>query len=1265
MKGAKKRYVIAIDTGGTFTDCIGICETGVRISRKVLSKGALRGEMVATVSDDSILIRQRWSVSKNIFTGYTFQSLDGDGEEYRVARFDPSTSILTLDRPFRTAPVGRFEIFAGEDAALLGIRLVTETPLDEPIPSVSVRLGTTRGTNALLERRGASPLFIATRGFGDVLAIGTQARPDIFALEVKKPKPLTTSVIEANERVSAEGEIIEDLDVDGLARAVHRYSSMNVDTAAVALVNAYRNPEHELRIGALLERAGFRHVSLSHRLSKRMSYLSRCRTTVVNAYLSPVIDPYLCDIDKAVGAGALFVMNSAGGLLPRVSFTPKDSLLSGPAGGSIGMATVGESFGFSRLIGFDMGGTSTDVSRFDHGFDYKYALSVGDGEIFTRALDIETVAAGGGSICYFDGYKLRVGPKSAGADPGPACYGAGGPLSVTDVDLLAGKLDPGLFGIPIDPAAAERALEGIIGAVAAAGNPRPARASVIAGFLAVADEIMAGAVKTISAAKGFDAADYAMVAFGGAGGLHACAVSELLGIETILLPREGGLLSAAGLHAARLERSVEKQVLLDLDAFECKKRDILAALTSEAAAALEKVAGEGCPTILRAEVFCRFSGQDSSLPIADLQNIGVAFREAYTSLFGHWHDDGQIEVETVRLTAGAAPSETAVYPIPGGESQARPARHTSGGRAVFERDGLAEGEFFEGPALLLDSFSAGFIDKGWRGVVCRDGMVVLRRMVETEGDPVSDSSGTVAPQAKIAPQTKIPPQARLTLFANRFMFIADTMGATLRRTAASVNVKERLDFSSAILDREGRLVANAHHIPVHLGALGVATRRVIETHPLSPGDIVVTNHPGFGGSHLPDVTVISPVYVDGTLMAHIASRAHHAELGGKTPGSMPPDARTLVEEGVVIPPFFLCKGGEWRFEALTDVLASGPFPSRTPKENIADIRAQVAANLKGARDLELLALDVGRETVERYFDLLRENAASEVSAMMNGFEGEIAATETLDDSTLLSVKVYKDATGKWVVDWQGSGPVHSGNLNGTEAVAASVVMYVLRVLLDQNIPLNDGILDAIRLRLSESIVSPDFGVNDDRSPAVSAGNTELSQRMTDTLLKAFGKVAASQGTMNNLLFGNATFGYYETIGGGTGAGPTFNGASGVHSHMTNTRITDVEVLEYRYPVRVGRFAIRRGSGGDGAFRGGDGLIREIVMLAPVTLSFIAERRHSGPYGMNGGGHGLPGRQWLIRVGKEREPLDGRTTRALLAGDRIVIETPGGGGYGAR
>lgn len=1246
-----------VDTGGTFTDCVAVDPGGAMHRVKVLSSSALRGRISHVLGSRWVRVGLPQRTPSGFFAGFTLR-LGGRPDLLRVESDSGDGELRLAAEAAAGLAVGDWcELASPEEAPVLAARLVTGTPAGAPLPPLALRLATTRGTNALLERTGAPTVLCITRGFGDLLRIGTQQRPHLFRLQVDKPPPLHTHVVEIDERLAADGSVLRRPDLRPLEDAAKVLVAQGVTSAAVALLHSYLNPRHEELVETTLRAAGFVHVSCSAALAPTIGFLARAETAVVDATLAPVIGSYLGRVADTVPGGSVHIMTSAGGLVRAEVFKPKDSLLSGPAGGVVGAALAGRLAGAQRLITFDMGGTSTDVARVEGDYEYVFEHRVGDALLKAPALAVESVAAGGGSVCWCDEVRLRVGPESAGASPGPACYGAGGPLTVTDVNVLLGRLDLDGFEIPIDRDAAEAALDTVLVRLGGGRHEGEEREELLQGFLEIANERMAEAIRRISVRRGYDPAEYTLVAFGGAGGQHACAVASLLGITRVIVPPDASLLSALGLGHAVVERFVERQVLRPLREVEDHLPRWFAELHAQARAA---VGAEGIPPdeveVRRTLAFIRYAGQEAALevPWHSGLDLGGAFAQVYETQYGYRPQRREIEVESIRAVASSRRRPCPVRGEAGWCATAVRSGHRdvclAGGRCsvpLYRREMLGAGDRLDGPALIGERHSTTLVDRGWTARVDGSGALVLERR---EG-----SAAGVAIQ---------PPAVRIELFSNRFSAIAADMGEMLRRTAISTNVKERLDFSCALLDAGGRLVVNAPHIPVHLGSLGECVRRVLEVVPMRGGDAVVTNHPAFGGSHLPDITVITAVDVPaGVRLGYVASRAHHAELGGARPGSMPPAARNLAEEGVVIPPMLLVHGGEARWDALRRVLEGARYPSRAVAENLADLRAQLAANHYGASALAALADGHGSGQIAAAMDGLFELAAQRVGDALGHLADAAAmACEELDDGTPLRAAVRRE-DGVTVIDFTGSGGVHPGNFNATPAIVRSVVLYVLRLLVSEELPLNEGMLDTVRLIVPPGLLNPPFPSDPQQAPAVVGGNVETSQRLVDTLLKALRLAACSQGTMNNVLFGDGSRSYYETVCGGGGAGPSWRGADAVHTHMTNTRITDAEVLELRYPVRLERFALRPGSGGKGRFPGGDGVVRELTFLAPLELSLLSQHRREGPYGCAGGGEGAPGRQVLRRAGGRTEELRGVDERRVENGDSLILQTPGGGGWG--
>jgi 5-oxoprolinase (ATP-hydrolysing) len=1269
LDGAGWRF--AIDVGGTFTDVLAYGPDGAPHVVKVLSSGRVRGVVGEGSAAAMICDAARRGETADLWAGYWLQLLGGDAEPVRVAASDARTGRLRLDGALPVAPAAGagYELFSDEPAPVVAIRLILGRRLDEPIGAVDVRLGSTRGTNALLERKGAPTAFVTTAGFEDLPLIGYQDRPRLFDLNIRKPASPATYFAGVEARLAADGTELRAVDAAQIEGALRRVREAGAQTAAVCLLHACKNDAHERVVADVAGRLGFEHVSVSSVVAPTPRLIPRADTTIVDAYLSPVIRGYVQRLRECLPHARLRLMTSAGGLVDAGAFIAKDSVLSGPAGGVVGCATVAEQAGFARAIGFDMGGTSTDVSRYDGRFEYQYEAEKAGIRVVAPMLAVETVAAGGGSICRFDGQRLVVGPDSAGADPGPVCYGRGGPLAVTDVNLFLGRVLADRFPFPLDRAAVARRLEAMAGEVAAATGKRLEPMELAEGFVAIANANMAAAIKKISIARGYDVRDTVLVAFGGAGGQHACGVADPLGMDTILIAPDAGVLSAVGMAHADVTRHADRPVLRRYEDVGAGERDRLFAEMEAPLRAEIRAEGiaNGAIRPPRRALDLRYVGQNDALTVeADASgDYRGPFEAAHERLYGYRHAGRGVEIVAARveLVGVTAPPERQTEgvrprrPAPiehrdvvfGGQRRATP---------IFDRSDLRAGDGIAGPAIIIDSFGIIVVEPGWDAEVTKRLDVVLRR---------KRASGAVAGVDYASPSvaTEVDP-IRLELFHNHFASIAEQMGATLQRTALSTNVKERLDFSCAVFDGAGHLVANAPHIPVHLGGMGATVRAAIERFGgFAPGDVVITNDPFEGGSHLPDVTVITPVHIGGEAVPRffVANRAHHAEIGGKRPGSMAADATCLADEGVLIRPFKLFDAGRERFGALRALLTAGEHRSRQPDENIADVNAQVAANRRGVELLLTMVDRFGLDVVAAYMGHIRDASANMVRAMLGRLPAGVhERTEFLDDGTPIRVRVDVQSD-RARVDFSGTGGVHPGNLNANLTIVRSAVLYCLRCLLADDIPLNDGVLVPVELVVPPGILNPPASEDPYACPAVGGGNVETSQRIVDAVFGALGVVAASQGTMNNVLIGNDRFGYYETIAGGAGAGPGFDGADAVHTHMTNTRCTDPEVFEMRYPMRLARFAIRRGSGGEGRFCGGDGVVREIEFLESVQVSILSQRRVSGPYGLGGGAPGARGRNRLHRRGAAGEELPPVTHFNAEPGDRLVVETPGGGGFG--
>ena len=1176
------------------------------------------------------------------------------------------------DGTLKTAKLLSHDPNRPEDSAVAGVKLLTAGQ-DGP---VVVKMGTTVATNALLERKGARVLLLVTRGFADALRIGHQARPDIFALQVKLPDQLAERVVEVDERVSADGTVLTPLDLAAAREALLAAKADGISSVAILLMHGFRYPAHEQTLAELARELGFTQVSASHDVSPLIKLVPRGDTAVADAYLSPILSAYVASVAGALPpATKLMFMQSNGGLTAASGFRGKDAVLSGPAGGIVGMAKTAALLGHDQLIGFDMGGTSTDVSHYGGEYERSFETEVAGVRMRSPMLDIHTVAAGGGSVCRLEGGRLQVGPESAGAVPGPACYRRGGPLTVTDCNLALGRVQPGefphVFGPggdqPISREAALAALEALAAQVLAETGESPDPLALAEGLLKIANAHMAAAIRHISIARGHDTATHALVAFGGAGGQHACALADALGIGTILIHPHAGLLSALGIGLADLISAREASVAMPFDA----------ALDAALAARADTLADEARTALLaqglpvddvetRLTAHVRYAGSDTAIPVplAPAAAMRAAFESAHARRFGFVTPDAPRLVEMLSAEAlgrapGAggsaltqAPEVELAVPKALVETRFAGALHDT---PLWRREHLGAGARVKGPAIIADPSATTVVEPGWQATVAEDGTLVLSRHR--------------AAALEAAAGTSVDP-IRLELFNALFMGIATEMGVALQTSARSVNMKERLDFSCALFDAQGNLVANAPHIPVHLGSMGASIRavregRAADARGLADGDVYVLNAPWNGGTHLPDITVVKPCFLPGdeTPGFFVAARGHHADIGGITPGSMPPGSRNIDEEGVLLDNLLLVDGLAPAAERFLEAdirarLASGPHPSRNIDQNIGDLQAQVAACERGAAALAEAARAHGRDTLIAYMGHVQDNAAETVSRLIATLD-DGAFEVPMDEGAVIRVQVRVDkAARRATVDFTGTSEQRPSNFNAPASIARAALLYVLRCLVQQPIPMNDGALRPVTL------IVPEGSMLAARAPAaVVAGNVETSQVVTDALFGAFGKLAAAQGTMNNLTFGNARHQYYETIAGGMGAGAGFNGQSAIQPHMTNSRLTDPEVLETRFPVRVEAFRIRHGSGGKGEWQGGDGVVRRLSFHEPMTVSILSNRRTTRPFGLAGGGEAWPGINRAIRADGQVEELGPTASTQMKAGDMIEIETPGGGGYG--
>jgi 5-oxoprolinase (ATP-hydrolysing) len=1152
------------------------------------------------------------------------------------------------------------KVLSSDRAPLEGIRQLLGLGPTEPIPPCRVRMGTTLATNALLERTGQRFALLITRGFGDLLEIGTQARPDLFALEILKPGVLYDSVIEVDARADRDGNPTIRPDRRRLSSELRALREGGTEGVAVVVLGDHRTGELEREIAGIAREAGISESALSHQLAPHIGLLARGDTACVDAYLSPRLARYLDTLRAELPGSRLSLMQSSGGLCQSEHFRGPNALLSGPAGGSVALAAIAKTLELPLVLGFDMGGTSTDVSRYAGEFERRYEHEVSGIRVIAPMLSIHTVAAGGGSICRITDGRLTVGPDSAGSDPGPICYGRSGAtaLTLSDVNLALGRLSAHRFPFALAAEPVFAALAQLASRLQALGHAATSD-SVAAGFFEIANRNMAEALRKVSVARGFDVREHALVVFGGAGGQHACALARLLDIRQIVFHPLSGVLSAYGIGLADLAHHVARDAgNRALSDAALRELELSFVTLEQEARQVVSAQSDGSPSECVRRVDLRYAGGETTLTLklSTADDLRARFEAEHAQTFGHSRLGAPIELTALRVEAIARSSVLQALParLPLGELPS-PERRTTlwhdGKRydtvPVYDRERLTRNARISGPALIAEAVATIVIDPGFE-LECRsDGILIARpELTATSGAGVPETEDLAAP----------PDPVSLEVMSNAFMSIAEQMGHALQRTAQSTNIRERLDFSCAVFDRQGELVANAPHIPVHLGAMSESVRAVITTHPvLAPGDVFVTNDPAFGGSHLPDMTVVLPVHDgDGVLRFFSATRGHHSDVGGITPGSMPAFSRTLAEEGCVFSALQVTRAGVLDTELILQTLAQGAYPARRPQENLADLLAQISAAQLGARRLLDLANAQGLGKVERYMQAVQNLAAASVARALSEFaDGRYGFRDQLDDGTKLEVELIV-SDGKLDLDFSACATESPGNLNAPRAVTLAAVLYVLRTLVGRAIPLNSGCLRDVIVRLPQHCI-----LNPSAGRAVAGGNVETSQRVVDILLGALGRAAASQGTMNNVSFGRADFGYYETIAGGAGAGPGFAGASAVHTHMTNTRITDPEIVEQRFPVRINEFSIRRGSGGAGRYKGGDGICREYEFLEALTVSLLSERRRCAPFGLAGGQAGALGRN--LHNGEE---VPGHASFDVAVGDRLRIETPGGGGYGA-
>jgi 5-oxoprolinase (ATP-hydrolysing) len=1202
-----KRWQFWIDRGGTFTDIVGLAPPGTL-------SGASDGELV------------------------TLKLLSENPEQYR-------------------------------DAAVEGIRRLLGLKAGEPITPERVecvKMGTTVATNALLERKGDRTLLVTTQGFRDALRIAYQARPKLFERHIVLPELLYERVVEAHERVGAQGEVLTALDEVHLQRELQAAFDAGIRACAIVFMHGWRFATHEQAAARLARAIGFTQVSASHEVSPLMKLVSRGDTTVVDAYLSPILRRYVDQVASQMPGVRLFFMQSSGGLTEAHRFQGKDAILSGPAGGIVGMVRTAVAGGHAKVIGFDMGGTSTDVSHYAGEFERAFETQVAGVRMRAPMMSIHTVAAGGGSILGFDGARLRVGPESAGANPGPASYRRGGPLAVTDANVMLGKIPPAYFPMVFGAGANEALDRNVVAtkfeAMAADVRARTGRdatpESLAEGFLQIAVQNMANAIKRISVARGYDVTQYTLQCFGGAGGQHACLVADALGMARVFVHPLAGVLSAYGMGLA--DQIAMREASLEVPLDQAGLAAAVQRLAQLGDAARDEVAEQGVPREsieLRRHVHVRYQGTDTALvvPCSDLATIRRDFEAGYRQRFAFLMPDRALVIEAVSVEAVGAGERHDLPPSDATPTSHAPAPHATvrmhSGRwldaALHLRESLKAGAMIDGPAVIAERNATTVVEPGWRATLTAAGPIELQRVqpratqhaIGTDADPVM-----------------------LEVFNNLFMNIAEQMGLRLQNTAYSVNIKERLDFSCALFDAEGQLIANAPHMPVHLGSMSESIKTVIERNPaMRNGDVYVLNDPYHGGTHLPDVTVVTPVYLetrDAKPSFYVASRGHHADIGGSTPGSMPPFSKTIDEEGVLFDNFLLVRDGVMHERELFAQLGSGSYPARNPQQTVADLRAQIAANEKGVQELRAMVAQFGRTTVAAYMKHVQDNAEESVRRVITALkDGEF--TLPLDNGATIAVKVTVHAQQREAtIDFTGTSAQLPNNFNAPKAVTMAAVLYVFRTLVDDDIPLNAGCLKPLHV-----IVPQGCMLNPVPPAAVVAGNVETSTCVTNALYGALNVMAAGQCTMNNFTFGNQTHQYYETISGGSGAGPGFAGTSVVQTHMTNSRLTDPEVLEFRFPVRLESYEIRAGSGGAGHWRGGDGGLRRVRFLEPMTASILSNGRKVPAFGGDGGRPGALGINRIERHDGRTEVLDHIGSAAMQPGDMFVIETPGGGGWG--
>ncbi len=1307
------------DIGGTFTDVF-ILRKKQRQEIKVLSSGLTRAAVREYHGNETFSLHAYLGITCcDFWRGANAVLIDRNGrtvdlgavisqnKDRLITEHAPAEKIRNLSGPLILELNPRLE------APVLATRLLLGIPLRDALPPLSVRLGTTKGTNALLTRKGSKIALLVTKGFRDLLSIGEQDRPELFSLNIKKTAPLAEHVIEIDERLDASGTVLQELNPIAIEKDLADALAMGVESIAICLLHGHRNSVHEQKVESLAREAGFCDISRSSEVAPLIKYVARAETTSLDAYLNPVLDLYLKRVWNQFGGAntcRLQLMTSNGNLVEPNSFRGRDSILSGPAGGVVALGDLASQTGQSKVIGLDMGGTSTDVSRYEGKAGRRYESRVAGIRVMTPMMDIETVAAGGGSICGIsDLGRLSVGPESAGAEPGPACYGKGGPLTVTDINLILGRIPIERFPFPLDRTAAEKKLLEIASRLPHESALSPE--ALAEGFFDIAITHMAEAVRTVSTAQGSDVREMALAGFGGAAGQHLCRIADTLGMKTIIDHPDAGLLSALGIGIAKTGHLAAQGIYRIWDGNE--PLELESQMTDVKTVACEKLAKDKLNDQIiseRFEIDIRYQGTESplTLEVDPQRTLANRFHQQHLETFGYCRENHSLEIVAIRCEATiesnpqtaaletspslnkaesilpkTSPVTLASYEIEKNEHEAktilRGQKHDDQistklwhqNRWVtakrIDRSELTANQVIEGPAIIAGHHSTFVLEPHWQARVDHQGVLVANRQSSVQ-------TTTHKPLAQATIQGAEDP-ILLEVICRRLQGIADAMGEVLRRTSLSVNIKERRDYSCAIFNEQGVLIANAPHVPVHLGAMGHTVRHLINKYPtMYAGDCYLSNDPFAGGSHLPDVTAVAPVFCgdrkSGQPDFFVASRAHHAEIGGISPGSMPPHATSLAQEGVLIQNFALVRNGEYNREQLYQLLVSAEYPSRCPHENLADIDAQRAAGIFGIRSLQELATVYSasrlRSVMEQILDISGQTVQNWIQTLP---QKPLHFRDQLDDGTSIAVQIEKQKN-RLIIRFE-TDPVHPNGFNATPAIVTAAVLYVIRCLAGSHLPLCEGALRDIDLVIPPGLLDPPRHADPHHCAAVVAGNVETSQRIVDVLLGALDSAAASQGTMNNMLLGNESFGYYETIAGGSGATAESCGADAVHTHMTNTRITDPEVLESRLPIRLLRFEIRRGSGGQGHHHGGDGVIREFEFLRPLVLSLITSRRITQPYGLHGGLPGQSGRNLLSRSKtkgentnlKKSETLGFRASTEVTAGDRLTIETPGGGGWG--